>query len=406
MMRAPLALFLAISLSRLLQTVSFSSPSLASARKCVAKHVLFAKKKKKKSGATAGVKGFGTSSKKEDGVTMDRSKDTLNFYDYMEKNGAGDNLKKCALGYFTLPSGFQLRGIVALRDIKKGDVIIRIPYEMAINLGPEGEDPTLPGLELLKDYCETHSDGDGERAPYFKLLPPFMGDDCLGSTDFFSNEALDMLQAPLIVEETISRREGTKSRFDEAAANLPPWTNGTNMTEQQLRWAVWLITSRVLTVQGDPDEGRSYRLLIPFLDMCNHDRASPHILTGRAMPGGELKVVAGENVASGDQINICYGGGVAGNDRFIQDYGFLDRNVAAFDIVAQQLLGKRRVTEGASAGKNIALADMERTLERLRETHMEQDAQLLETTTDEQIRSAIEYRLGLKRALSKYMIMA
>ena len=172
-----------------------------------------------------------------------------------------------------------------------------------------------------------------------------------------------------------------------------------------LRWAVWLITSRVLTVQGDPDEGRSYRLLIPFLDMCNHDRACPHILTGRAMPGGELKVVAGENVAAGDQVNICYGGGVAGNDRFIQDYGFLDRNVAAFDIVAQQLLGKRRVTEGASAGKNIALADMERTLESLRETPMEQDAQLLETTTDEQIRSAIEYRLGLKRALSKYMIM-
>ena len=156
MMRAPLALFLAISLSRLLQTVSFSSPSVASARKCVAKHVLFAKKKKKKSGATAGVKGFGTSSKKKDGVTMDRSKDTLNFYDYMEKNGAGDNLKECALGYFTLPSGLQLRGVVALRDIKKGDVIIRIPYEMAVNLGPEGEDPTLPGLELLKDYCETH----------------------------------------------------------------------------------------------------------------------------------------------------------------------------------------------------------------------------------------------------------
>ena len=269
----------------------------------------------------------------------------------METNGAGDNLKRCALGYFTLSSEFELRGIVALRDIKKGDVIIRIPYEMAVNLGPEGEDPTLPALELLKDYCATLA-GDGERTPYFRLLPPFMGDDCLGSTDFFSNQALEKLQSPLIVEETISRRERTKRRFDENAAHLPSsWIDGTNMTEEQLRWAVWLITSRVLTVQGDPDEGRSYRLLIPFLDMCNHDRASPHVLTGRAIPGGELKVVAGENVAAGDQINICYGGGVAGNDRFYTRLWFSRHERCSIRHCRPTVVGKTTNRRGSKCGK-------------------------------------------------------
>lgn len=378
--------------------------------------LLSAKKKKKKGGGgggtAAGVKGFGGSSTKnnDNGVTMDRSKDTLAFYDFMEKNGAGDNLKRVALGYFTLSPDVQLRGVVALRDIKKGDVIIRIPYEMAVNLGPEGEDPTLPGLELLKDYCETLGDkeaSDGDQTAYFKLLPPFKGDDCLGSTDFFSDIALEALQMPMVAEETLDRRERAKMRFDENADKLmiSSWIDGTPLTEEHLRWAVWLITSRVLTVQGDPEEGRSYRLLIPFLDMCNHDRSSPHVLTGRAMSGGELKVVAGENVAAGDQINICYGGGVAGNDRFLQDYGFLDDD-AAFDLVAQQLLGKRRMIEGASAGKNISLADMERTLDTLRTTTIEQDEALLAKETDSAIRSAIEFRLGLKRALAKYVVMS
>ena len=29
-----------------------------------------------------------------------------------------------------------------------------------------------------------------------------MSDDCLGSTDFFNDDALDMLQSPMVVEET------------------------------------------------------------------------------------------------------------------------------------------------------------------------------------------------------------
>ena len=396
---------------------AFTRASLIVYPKCTGRiqngFALNAKKKKKKSGgggAATGVKGFGASAtaskNKNDAVTMDRSKDTLAFYDYMEKNGAGDNLKRVALAYFALPgTDEQLRGVMALRDIKKGEAIIRIPFEMAVNLGPEGEDPTLPGLELLKDYCESlRGANGGDRKAYFQLLPPFMSDDCLGSTDFFSDAALEALQAPLVVRETLGRRDRTKKRFDQNSNYMPSWIDGSPVTEEHLRWAVWLITSRVLTVQGYPDEGRSYRLLIPFLDMCNHDRASPHVLTGRAVPGGELKVVAGENVQAGEQINICYGGGIAGNDRFLQDYGFLDSD-AAFDLVAQQLLGKRRIVEGAGAGKNIAAVDMETTLDCLRTTTIGQDEALLEKETGPSVRSAIEYRLGLKRALAKYMIM-
>jgi hypothetical protein len=214
------------------------------------------------------------------------------------------------------------------------------------------------------------------------------------------------LQTPMVVAETLKRRQRTQARFVPLKDDFK-WIDGTPLTEEHLQWAVWLITSRVLTVQGDAEEGNSYRLLIPCLDMCNHDRQSPHVLTGRAVPGGELKVVAGANVKAGEQINICYGGGMAGNDRFLQDYGFIDTSdkEMAFLMVAQQLLGKRNILEGSSAGRKISEADREATLEQLRKTTMQEDARLLECETDPALRSTYQYRLGVKKALSKFIVI-
>jgi hypothetical protein len=296
--------------------------------------------------------------------------------------------------------------------MKKGDVMIRIPYELAVNLGQEGADPAGPGVTLLRDYCETlgkeGASSTSEKRAYFEMLPPFRGDDCLGTTDFFPGEALQAMQNPLVVEETIKRREKCFARFAmDIDDSFPKWIDGTSVTEEHLRWAVWLITSRVLTVEGDAEEGKSYRLLIPFLDMCNHDRSSPHVLTGRAVPGGELKVVAGATVKEGDQINICYGGGQAGNDRFLQDYGFLDAGSdnTAYNMVAQQILGKRRILEGVGAGGLMMEADQVRTMKQLRSTTMQQDEKLLETETDPTMRAACQYRMGVKKALSKFIVM-
>jgi hypothetical protein len=369
-----------------------------------------AKKTNKKGPTGGGLKGFGSpiiKSKSE--VEIDSSKPARDFYDYLIKGGAGDNLARCALGYFPLDGHVKLRGIVAIKDIKKGENLIRIPYEAAINLGQEGIDPSIPALNFLREYCQTLGGAvNAENCPYFDLLPKYRGDDCLGSTDFFTDEALDALQSPLIAEETRKRREQTKARFDsDVDSSFPSWIDGTSVTVEHLKWAVWLITSRVLTVQGAEGEGKSYRLLIPFLDMCNHDRSSPHILTGRAAPGGELKVVAGAAVKEGEQIIICYGGGMAGNDRFIQDYGFLDMsdNSKAYTMVAQQLVGKRRIAEGLGAGKLMSETDIRRTLEDLRSTTVEDDRKLLEGATDPQLQAAYRYRLGVKEALSKIIVV-
>jgi hypothetical protein len=396
-------------MARPLTTSSSSHPTICFLAKTTKKN-----NKKSSPKSSGGLKGFGGPSKSID-IDVDRSKLALEFYDYLEKGAAGDTLSRCGLGYFPLDDATndsKLRGVVALKELKKGDAIIRIPYELAINLGQEGADPTIPALNFLRQYCQImRGDNALESSSlkaYFQMLPGFQGEDCMGSTDFFSEEALDALQAPLIVEETKKRRLQAQSRFElDVDQSFPLWIDGTTVKVEHLQWAVWLITSRVLTVQGGEGEGKSYRLLIPFLDMCNHDRSSGHVLTGRAVPGGELKVVAGSTVKEGEQINICYGGGMAGNDRFIQDYGFLDTsdNGKAYTMVAEQMLGKRRIVEGIGAGKLMSEPDVKRTLDALRSTTIEQDEKLLADTADPQLRAAYRYRLGVKKALSKFIIL-
>ena len=241
------------------------------------------------------------------------------------------------------------------------------------------------------------------------MLPPYRGDDCRGSTDFFSDAALEALQFPPIQDETVRRREQTAARYErdvepmtQISDNLYRWSDGGDddvVTEEHLRWAVWLVTSRVLTVQGEQNTGESYRLMIPLIDMCNHDRASVHVLTGRAVPGGRLKILAGETVEAGSQVNIPYGGGVAGNDRFVQDYGFLDAADGgfAFDVVAKALLGG-----GGEFGPTL-MGQRDRTaaLATLKTTTIEQDEAELEGTTERDMREALAFRIGVKRALER-----
>ena len=401
------------------------------------------KKKKSRSStsntSSTGLKGFGSSTKSSTtntiDIQIDKSKEAMEFYTFLENLNAGTNLKRVALGYFPINDDnnnnnnkeepLLLRGVVALQKIKKGEIIIEIPYEAAWNLGRESSDPTLPGTIVLQEYCKWLNRGKNDReqndkrdfGPYLEMLPPFNSFDVLGSTDFFSMDALDMLQSPQIKEETLARCEKTKLRFErdiapmmDISSNLYQWVDGEKITMEHLKWAVWLVTSRVLTVEGEAGTGEKYRLMIPLIDMCNHDRDSPHILTGRAVPGGTLKVIAGKTVEIGEQVNILYGGGVSGNDRFIQDYGFLDSfcQGKADDITAKILMGKTRIVEGAGARNGrptlMPVDERERALKALDETTLEEDESLLMANganMENDIRSALEYRIGIKKALKR-----
>jgi predicted transcriptional regulator len=87
----------------------------------------------------------------------------------------------------------------------------------------------------------------------------------------------------------------------------------------------------------------------------------------------------------------------------IEDYGFLDTtsNNAAYDMVAQQILGKRRIVEGVGAGRLMSESDRQNTIDQLKQTTVEQDRNLLERETNPSLIAAYNYRIGVKNSLLK-----
>jgi hypothetical protein len=426
------------------------------------------KKAKKQTISAAGLKGFGavvttSSSTTNDRnsnalqIDIDRSKPILSFYanSFQQSSIASENFKRTALAY-TYHNGrgpndsYKLRGVVTTRDIPKGSDLITLPYEMAIDLGPEGNDPTIPALAFLKDYCAVMSNSatsamnsdemmmTKRKLHYYRLLPTYDSIDCRGCTTFYTEEALHALQCPYMIHETNQCKFQIQQRLEQVVMMLPHqqqdhdsestssiasdsngqrssfmWMDGvTPINIEHMTWAVWIITSRVLTVQTghsdkDDDSGpiQYRRLLIPYLDMCNHDRTSIHQLTGRATKGGLLRIVAGHLTKSGTPIEICYGGGQSGNDRFLQEYGFLDTHMDAYKMVAMDLLGLKR--RGNSDNSYRSMQDRNECLAALRTTTIADDEQLLlsiqqkNEAHDANIPVAIQYRIGLKKALQE-----
>ena len=152
-----------------------------------------------------------------------------------------------------------------------------------------------------------------------------------------------------------------------------------------------------------PVEGLQ-RLLMPGIDLFNHDANSMHrfrvLWTLNPEYDGLFKVVAGAPIKKGEEVFICYGGnpnrpeGCGGdctgdipwnNGQYIQRYGFHCRNLGTLMVDGKWLWED---TE-----------DMSEVREALTQTAQQEDEALLK---DESLspgsRTAIEYRLWLKRA--------
>jgi hypothetical protein len=248
------------------------------------------------------------------------------LYDWL-RSSPHTNVKKVGIGEFD-----GLRGVMALQDIASGEEIVGIPATFAVNLGTESEDPLPAAQRLLATRA-----GEAEtspRAAYWATLPPPDSPD-LCTPDFFSEKELQMLQWPPLVVETRGRSAQIRNTLGAAAPSGATSVSSLSAAGggmRELRWAVWAVLSRVLTVQGPPNGGlgggvTAYKLLIPFIDMFNHKAGTKHYLTGRS--DGMLRVVAGSNVKAGDQIFIMYGTPATSNEEFVAHYGFHDPSSTA-----------------------------------------------------------------------------
>lgn len=343
------------------------------------------KKAAKKPAAKIGGKGFGAKIAAPVGsgrLLEDSTYDEL--YAWL-KSSSQTSLDKVAVADFD-----GLRGVMARQDIAPGEEIIAIPAPFAVDLGADGADVVSAAQRLLATRAteiapayEPEEDDDPDeiimpsspRSVYWASLPqPDSPDLC--TPDFFSEAEMQMVQWPPLVADTVKRTDTICKALSSAGASDAS-------AAYMLRWAVWAVQSRVLTVQGPPDAmGRpgGRKLLIPFIDMFNHKGGTAHYLTGRT--DGMLKVKAGSPIRAGEQIFIMYGTPATANDEFVAHYGFHDPSPAA-----------------ASADRNLVRQCPE-ALPALSVTTIAEDEALLAAEPPPPYREqlAIRLRLSLKRA--------
>ncbi|OLP96649.1 Ribulose-1,5 bisphosphate carboxylase/oxygenase large subunit N-methyltransferase, chloroplastic [Symbiodinium microadriaticum] len=279
-----------------------------------------------------------------------------------------------------------MRGLVAARDIAENTSIVEIPLTASIDISEPGNDadPSAPALNLLKFL------DDPELKPYMDLLPGRTSPDISRMPDFFSEEELEMLQCPEVVQKTHRRQQLCATRADESSLDT-----------EDVKWALCTVAQRAFSVVS-PIDGL-LRLLLPGIDLFNHDAHALHEMrvrwTLQGLVTATFKVVARSPIKKGEEIRICYGGdpfrpdGCGGdctgdmaltNAAYLQRYGFVD-----------DCFGTTMVD-----GKWLVKPESEPIRESLAATSAEEDEKLLsDSSLSIPAKTAIQFRRQLKIAL-------
>lgn len=285
-----------------------------------------------------------------------------------------------------------MRGLFAVRDIAVGEPIVEIPLGATIDITETRDDwddknPSGPALKLLKLYQENADD----LRPYLNILPDLTSDDMARMPDFYSEAELEMLQCPLVAEQTRKRQHLCACKAQELSLELP-----------SVKWALCTVAQCAFSVVS-PVDGL-LRLLLPGIDLLNHDAYAQHrwhvswTLDGRA--DARFTVVAGSQIRKGEEVRICYGGSpfppdggdiddddldvALTNQEYLQRYGFADT------CFGNKIVDGKWLVKDEAAVVRDALA----------RTSLEDDEQLLsDSSLSAASRTAVLFRQHLKRAL-------
>ncbi|CAK9027390.1 unnamed protein product [Durusdinium trenchii] len=278
-----------------------------------------------------------------------------------------------------------MRGLVATQDIAENESIVEVPLGASIDISdPTNEkDPSLNALALLR-LLE-----DPDLAPYVELLPGRDSPDILRMPDFYSEEELQMLQCPEVIQKTLRRRELCARRAQESS-----------LQEGSVKWALCTVAQRAFSLVS-PIDGL-LRLMLPGIDLFNHDAHALHTMKVRWNLDGYVdavfKVIAGSPIKKGEEVRICYGGspfrpdGCGGdcvgdlaltNAQYLMRYGFVDG-----------CMGTTMVD-----GKWLVKDESESIRESLAKTTVQEDDELLSSSLPLSAQTALEFRRHLKVAL-------
>jgi len=298
---------------------------------------LAAKGKKPASGRSAGG-GFGAKPAPTIVHTADTSETTQQLLKFLQAQKSG-GLDEVEIGIG--PNG--VRGLFATKNFKKGQLLCKIPSDCALALSDpskNGEDaPTLVhgGANFLKMYQKPEN-ARQLWAPYLNTLPAMGSDQFDPTPDFFSEEELGLLEFPRLVRQAKERKEQIKKLAVEM--DLDP---------EELQFATWLTSSRAFSISiSTPDEEKNepkyddrgqvitkageqktLRVMVPFIDMANHNSDNPNAKLTLIDPEKDdawFALEATRPISAGKEVTIAYGSGIDSSVELLLNYGFVPKS--------------------------------------------------------------------------------
>lgn len=252
--------------------------------------------------------------------TTGRGDSTL--LDWLQENGGVVN--GVEVGQVT---GDSPRGLVATRTLDVGEVVLAVPLHCALNLGQNMSAAQAAPL-LLREKHRAKS-----RLREYIMSLPRVGD--LHTQETLLDSEVALLQSPILRELVERRRAHTHEMWMRTTdGGLPAeFFSGAAVPLQEFRWATAIVHSRWLPGKKD---GKDIRMLVPGVDMANHDTAAPQNLR---LQDGMYELVIESTVQMGQEVRMNYGSHIR-NDQAAMRFGFLlpDEPPALFEVDRPQVV--------------------------------------------------------------------
>ena len=296
-----------------------------------------ARSKSKASGRSSGG-GFGSSQKTTYIHTPDTGEESERLVKFLSAQKA-KGLENIDIG-FDEETG--RRGLFCTSKIKNGQKFCRIPSDCALALADpdkNGEDAPTPahrGANLLEMYMKNEQ-AKQLWSPYLDTLPAEDSSMFDQTPDFYSDEQLELLEFPRL----INRANDRKKEIEDVAAEK-------GLTVEELRFATWLTMSRqfkfnIQTPESEDDdimpdtdengniiskggEKKAIYVMVPFIDIANHSSDQPNCKLTLIDPEKDdawFALEATRPIVAGKELVIAYGNGLESSVELFQNYGFV-----------------------------------------------------------------------------------
>lgn len=205
-----------------------------------------------------------------------------------------------------------MRGLYATKDIKEGEVILRIPHSSLVFF----ESNLL--MMQVHDLLRIMKSPNSPFQPYVANLPTPNEVRCVFN---LPKEYVGMLENKQLETYVLSTQRLLKGFYE----SKDPAVYGVSLREDPITaGATWeevqYAAALVLTRRHVYDEASGLHALVPLFDLANHRRGCLHRLDFHAHPG-HVDFIAGANIALGEEV--CYQYGDMRDDFALTRYGFL-----------------------------------------------------------------------------------